>query len=47
MSADQALYFFIDESIIPMTPTMNEIGTRYAEKDGVVYVTYSVENAFG
>ena len=43
----EALFFFVDSSLIQMSKTMNEIKTSHASEDGVVYVVYSKENTFG
>ena len=42
-----ALFYFVDNALLPMNKTMGEIYDRYKSNDGFLYVIYSVENTFG
>lgn len=48
MRPDQALFFFIDQKTL-VTPSFAvfDLYTKHADDDGFLYLTYSLENAFG
>lgn len=45
---DKALFWFVGEStLVPTSSVMGDIDRRFADKDGLLYVTYTGESAFG
>jgi GABA(A) receptor-associated protein len=43
----QALYLFINDTIVPNQKNFAEIYHQYHDEDGFVYIKYSGENTFG
>lgn len=44
---EQSLFLFINHHIPPSILTMGEVEKIYADKDGLLRVTYALENTFG
>jgi hypothetical protein len=48
ITSTEAIYLFVGNSIIPpLNDTIEQLYTKYADKDGFLYITYSSENCFG
>ena len=44
---EKAIFLFVGNLITPSTASVNEIYNNYKDKDGFLYITYSLENVFG
>lgn len=44
---DQGLFLFINHHLPPSSLTIGEVERIYADKDGVLRVTYALEHSFG
>lgn len=42
-----ALFFFINNTLVPNSIDLNTAYHNYSDKDGYLYITYSNENTFG
>lgn len=47
LNADEALYIFINNTLIPGNRTMAEVYNEYAEPCGFLFANYSAESTFG
>lgn len=47
LKQDEALFFFINNTIPTMTQTITEIYHHHKDKDGFLYIQYSGESTFG
>ena len=47
ISAEQALFIFIDDIIPSSNSVMNDIYNEHKDEDSFLYVTYTGENTFG
>jgi len=47
IGAAEGMYVFCDNHIPPNSVLMSDIYSRYRDKDGFLYVVYSLENTFG
>lgn len=47
MRADQALFLFCDNRILGPNHTMVQLAQEFADEDGFLYLTYTLENTFG
>lgn len=47
ISAEQALFIFIDDIIPSSNSVMNDIYNEHKDEDNFLYVTYTGENTFG
>lgn len=47
LKQDEALFFFINNTIPTMTQTIVEIYQQHRDKDGFLYISYSGESTFG
>ena len=47
LTAEKALYLFINGYIPPTASYINDIYETHKEDDGYLYITYSCENTFG
>jgi GABA(A) receptor-associated protein len=47
ISSTQALFFYVNNSLVSGNTTMNELNRKYKNDDGFVYIKYTGENCFG
>ena len=47
VSAQQGLFFYVNNSLISGSQTILEISNKYKDVDGFLYVKYTSENCFG
>ena len=47
IKADKAVYFFINNTLLPTASMMGPVYERYKDKDGFLYIKYSSESTFG
>lgn len=47
IGGEQAIFLFINNTVISGSTTMSEIYSKYKNDDGFLYITYSGENCFG
>ena len=48
LRADEAIFFFYDNrTLVSPSATVADVYSRYADDDGFLYLTYSMENTFG
>jgi len=48
LESSNAIFLFVDNNIIPQTiETIEKLYSKYADKDGFLYITYCSENTFG
>lgn len=47
LNSGEALFFFINETLVNMSMQMHEIYTKYKFEDGFVYITCATESTFG
>jgi len=47
IEAHKAIFVFIDNSLVPMTKTFDELYSEYKHEDGFLYIRYTLENTFG
>jgi GABA(A) receptor-associated protein len=47
IEAHKAIFVFIDNSLVPMTKTFDEIYSEFKHNDGFLYINYTLENTFG
>lgn len=48
LNEKEALFLFVANRVVPsLTRTICELYNEYADKDGFLYITYSVENTYG
>ena len=47
LAPEKAIFLFVGNSISPSTASINEIYNYNKDKDGFLYITYSLENVFG
>ena len=47
LAADQAIFLFVNNTVISGNTTMIEVYNKYKGEDGFLYITYSGENTFG
>lgn len=47
LKQDEALFFFINNTIPSMTQPITEIYQQHKDTDGFLYINYSAENTFG
>lgn len=47
LEPDQALYIFINNTLIPGSKTMAEVYREFAEPCGFIFASYSAESTFG
>lgn len=48
MNSNQALYLFMENNtMVPISSTVKEVYDTFVDKDGFLYVHYSLENTFG
>lgn len=43
----QAIFIFINNTLVPMNITIEEIYNQYKSEDNFLYITYRTENTFG
>lgn len=44
---EQAIFLFVNETLLPNAERMNSIYNRHRDPDGFLYITYATENTFG
>lgn len=47
LDAQQALYFFIKDTLPPTSELIQSMYNQYKEEDGFLYIMYTLENTFG
>ena len=47
IDSSKAIFIFVNNSLIPMRDTVEELYNTYKEQDGFLYITYAYENTFG
>lgn len=47
ISPKKALFFYINNTIIPGNTRMIDVNDKYKESDGFIYIKYTSENCFG
>ena len=47
LNPEDSIFFFIQDVLPSSSDTMMEVHTKYAHKDGFLYVIYTTENTFG
>ena len=47
ISPEKALFFYVNNTIIPGNTRMIEVNDKYKSLDGFVYIKYTGENCFG
>ena len=47
MQATDALFLLCEGTTIPANKDMRQLYSEYADEDGFMYITYTLENAFG
>lgn len=47
IDSTKAIFIFVNNSLIPMRDTVEELYNTYKEQDGFLYITYAYENTFG
>lgn len=47
LSSDEALFFFINNTIPPMSSLLSQVYKEHQDTDGFLYITYSSESTFG
>jgi GABA(A) receptor-associated protein len=47
MGPNQAVFIFVNNSLIPMNSTLEEVYTQHKSEDNFLYMIYTTENTFG
>lgn len=47
IEAHKAIFVFIDNVLVPLTKTFDEIYSEFKDDDGFLYIRYTMENTFG
>ena len=47
MNSNVAIFIFINNSLISMNQTINEVYLTHYDLDGFLYIKYTCENTFG
>ena len=47
IDSSKAIFIFVNNSLIPMRDTVEELYNTYKDQDGFLYITYAYENTFG
>ena len=47
ISAEQALFLFVNGALVPMSEELDSVHARHADGDGVLHVSFASENTFG
>lgn len=47
LPADQAIFIFVGNALLPSGALMSQVYKEFADKDGFLYCQYSSENTFG
>jgi GABA(A) receptor-associated protein len=47
IDSSKAIFIFVNNSLIPMNNSVEEIYNTYKDTDGFLYITYAYENTFG
>ncbi|RNF25808.1 Atg8-like protein 2 [Trypanosoma conorhini] len=47
LEAEQAVFLFIDDTVLPNSACVGDLYAQRKDTDGFLYMTYSIESAFG
>jgi len=47
IDSKQAIFIFINNTLIPMHASIQEIYSNYKSEDSILYIKYTLENTFG
>ncbi|KAF8280825.1 microtubial binding protein [Trypanosoma cruzi] len=47
LDAEQAIFLFIDDAVLPNSACVGDLYAQRKDADGFLYMTYSIESAFG
>ena len=47
IDSKKAIFIFVNNNLIPMNDSVEEVYNRYKSPDGFLYIKYSYENTFG
>ncbi|RNE97925.1 microtubial binding protein [Trypanosoma rangeli] len=47
LDAEQAIFLFIDDAVLPNSACVGDLYAQRKDIDGFLYMTYSIESAFG